>query len=259
MGEYDAVLLDMDGLLLKVGDQYWRHLIADAVDDALNHYGIDEEHDGYEPLRESMLAMYTHEAQQPDVREEIRGRLEQQTQKYGLDHDELWERKEALAVAVQKNQVQNGERIFYSDVNVLQKLQDHYPIGVVSNNNHAMVDYVLEHDTLAEPVDGCTTLADLIDTAYGIDSKFDDDLHRKPDPHYLRKAADQLDADNALYVGDANQDVQAAHRAGMDSVFVWRPHRRNDDGEKTYTLIEQPTYEIDGLDELLDIVTGETR
>jgi len=45
-------------------------------------------------------------------------------------------------------------------------------------------------------------------------------------------------------VGDDESDVVAAHRAGIDSAFIRRPHRRDAD------LDVEPTYVIDDLHDL---------
>ena len=47
-----------------------------------------------------------------------------------------------------------------------------------------------------------------------------------------------------LYVDESGSDVPAAHRAGLDSAFVRRPHVR--DAE----LPAEPTYEVETLHEV---------
>ncbi|PSQ14696.1 hypothetical protein BRC99_02630 [Halobacteriales archaeon QS_7_69_60] len=49
---------------------------------------------------------------------------------------------------------------------------------------------------------------------------------------------------SALYVGDSGSDVVAAHRAGLDSAFLRRPHVR--DAE----LPADPTHEVETLHEV---------
>jgi len=59
-----------------------------------------------------------------------------------------------------------------------------------------------------------------------------------------------LRADTALLVGDSESDVVAARNAGIDSAYIHRPHR---DGALTVT----PTYEIDSLSDLPDVVSDD--
>ncbi len=73
---------------------------------------------------------------------------------------------------------------------------------------------------------------------------------KKPDPHFLERALADLEADSALYVGDSEHDVIAAHRAGIDSAFVRRRHCRDDE------LSVTPTYDIETLSALPAIVDG---
>jgi phosphoglycolate phosphatase-like HAD superfamily hydrolase len=58
-----------------------------------------------------------------------------------------------------------------------------------------------------------------------------------------------LGVSDPLFVGDSESDVQVAHAAGLDSVFLRREHRAD------YELSVEPTYELSSLavlPELLD-------
>ncbi len=70
---------------------------------------------------------------------------------------------------------------------------------------------------------------------------------KKPNPYCLERALTDLDAESAPYSGDSESDVVAAHRAGVDSVFVRRPHCRDVD------LSVAPTYEVESLHEVAAI------
>jgi phosphoglycolate phosphatase-like HAD superfamily hydrolase len=58
---------------------------------------------------------------------------------------------------------------------------------------------------------------------------------------YLERALAGLDATDALYVGDKETDLQAAHAAGVDSMLVRRDHNRD--------LVPDPTpiHDVDSL------------
>lgn len=80
------------------------------------------------------------------------------------------------------------------------------PLGNVSNNQHATVEFLLAHYDL-----------DGFRTAYGRQPTLAGAAGRKPE--YLERALADLDTSEALYVGDSEKDIVAARRAGIDSVF----------------------------------------
>lgn len=81
-------------------------------------------------------------------------------------------------------------------------------VSVVSNNSRAAVgDYLAQHD-----------LASRFDCVIGRSEP--DPALLKPDPHLVKQAIVQLDAEPAecVLVGDSVSDIQAAHRAGIMSI-----------------------------------------
>jgi phosphoglycolate phosphatase-like HAD superfamily hydrolase len=111
-------------------------------------------------------------------------------------------------------------------------------MGIVSSNQQATVDFLVDH------FDGF----DRMGAAYGREPTIHSLQLRKPNPHYIEQALGDLDANNALFVGDNESDVRAAENAGIDSAFIRRPHRRD------WDLNVWPTWEIDRLSDLHDIV-----
>ena len=78
-------------------------------------------------------------------------------------------------------------------------------------------------------------------------STLEDVTEHKPNPAPLLHALTQLgaDASEAVYVGDAIYDVQAAKAAGMDQIAVtWGA------GDRTARLLTEPTAVLDSVDEL---------
>lgn len=71
---------------------------------------------------------------------------------------------------------------------------------------------------------------------------------KKPEPYYLDRALDELGAETALYVGDSEHDVVAAHEAGIEAAFLRREHNA------TASLSVTPEYELAGLGALPTIV-----
>ncbi len=215
---HDTVLFDSDGILV---DPPARETQAEATRGAFRSVGvtdIDPHHvdaivDGVtlEELHEICIA-------------------------HDLEPERFWEARERLDEESQFEKFRDGTRALYDDVTVISDLQ--HPCGVVSNNHHSTIEFVLD----------AFDLHSLFDTYYGREKTLESLELKKPNTHYLEKALADLEADSALYVGDSESDVIAAHRAGLDSVFVRREHCRSVD------LSVTPTYEISDLLELSEIV-----
>jgi phosphoglycolate phosphatase-like HAD superfamily hydrolase len=109
----------------------------------------------------------------------------------------------------------------------------------VSNNHHSTIAFVLDFFDLRS----------LFETYYGREKTIESLRVKKPNPHYIERALADLDSESALYVGDSESDVIAAHDAGIDSAFVRRPHSR------TVDLSTDPTYEVQSLYELPELAT----
>ncbi|MFB6268765.1 MAG: HAD family hydrolase [Halobacterium sp.] len=156
--------------------------------------------------------------------------------RYGLSPHEFWPTRDQTVAEAQHDEVREGRKTLYDDLDTLHDLD--VSMGIVSSNQQATVDFVLEH----------FGVDDLFETAYGREPTVKSLQRRKPNSHYIDRALDDLDAESALFVGDNESDVRAAENAGIDSAFIRRPHRRD------WELNVWPTWEIDGLDDLHDIV-----
>jgi HAD superfamily hydrolase (TIGR01549 family) len=215
--DYDAVVFDNDGVL--VGRTRYDRL-HEAAWDAFEAVGVedpDPEH------VESMVVGVTPEA----VREVCAT--------YDLVSDEFWAARDRTAAAIQREEVREGRKRLYDDVSTLGDLEQ--SLGIVSSNQQATVDFVLEH----------FGVADLFEAAYGREPTVESLRRKKPEPHYIERALAALEAETALFVGDNESDVRAAENAGVDSAFVRRPHRVDHD------LSVDPTYDIDSLTDLHSI------
>ncbi|MFW6383959.1 MAG: HAD family hydrolase [Halodesulfurarchaeum sp.] len=150
---------------------------------------------------------------------------------YGIDPETLWRDRERHAVREQREAIRAGHKQRYDDVEALPASLD---IGIVSNNQHGTVEFIVDF----------FGLGDRVDSYYGRDPDLTGFSRRKPDPHYLERAIEDLDASNPLFVGDSNADLGAAAAAGIDAAFLRRPHREG------YTLEYEPTYEVKNLREV---------
>lgn len=213
---YDAVVFDNDGVLTKLTPH---DVLRDAVRETFREFDVD-------PSPEAVEAL---------VGEEI-DPIYKACEEHDLDPEKLWARREANATRAQKEAIDAGIKGLFDDVDSLRKFDAKR--GVVSNNQHATVEYIVE----------AFELQNLFSVTIGREPTLDGFLNRKPDPHYLEQAAALIEANTVLYVGDSNVDVIAARRAGMDVAFLRRDHRNG------YELQAEPTYEIESLEELPALV-----
>lgn len=211
---YDAVVFDNDGVLVETTDY---EVLQEAAWRAFAESGVD---DPDPDDVESIILGVTPES------------LSTVCAAYELDAETFWETRDRVAHEAQRDLVESGGKPLYDDVPTLGDLG--VPMGVVSSNQQATVDYLLDHFGVSS----------LFDTAYGREPTMDDLRRKKPDPHFIERAMADLGSENALYVGDRESDITAAVNAGIDSAFVRRPHREHHD------LKVQPTYELDDLHDL---------
>ena len=217
---YDAVIFDNDGVLSTMTDQ---SVLARAVRAAFADLGVTDP----DPADVEELCFGVT----PETLSAVADR-------YGLAERTLWLRRDLRSSLVQEREIRAGRKALYDDVAALGRIDR--PMGVVSSNQHRTVRTVLE----------ATGLAGQFETVYGreMDPR---SLHRKkPNPHYLHRAIEDLGAENPLFVGDSESDVGAAAAAGVDSVFLRRDHRAD------LTLTREPTYEIETLAALPELVSS---
>jgi HAD superfamily hydrolase (TIGR01549 family) len=214
---YDVVVLDHDGVLVgrtpfdTLREAAWDAFVSVGVEDPdLAH--VDDVAVGVDPATLSDIC-----------------------ERYGMDPAEFWRVRDETASAAQIDAARKGLKTPYEDVDALRALDA--SLGVVSSNQQATIDALLDH----------FGLADRFEVAYGREPSVASLSRKKPSPYYIERALEELGADTALFVGDNESDVRAADNAGIDSAFVRRPHRRSTE------LSCQPTYEIDDLHDLVSI------
>ena len=211
---YDAVLFDNDGVLVEPPAPETRRA---AVRDAFGAVGVDDPAGDH--VRE-LTASVTVEA------------LKEVGAAYGVDPERLWAARERHDERSQLEAFWAGDRDRYDDAAAVENLP--HDSGVVSNNRHTTIEFLIDHFGWAST----------FDTYYGREMTVESLERKKPNTHYLERALADLSAESALYVGDSGSDVLAAHRAGLDSAFVRRPHAR--DAE----LPADPTHEVETLHEV---------
>ncbi|SIQ70291.1 haloacid dehalogenase superfamily, subfamily IA, variant 1 with third motif having Dx(3-4)D or Dx(3-4)E [Haladaptatus litoreus] len=214
MTEYDAVIFDNDGVLVEPPAYDTQSEATRTAFEAVGVADADRTH------LDAVVGGVT-----------VDGLYELCTA-YDLDPESFWAAREHHDEQSQLEKFRAGARTCYDDVSALSGLSDlTSSCGLVSNNHHSTIEFVLEFFELHS----------LFDTYYGRPKTIESLRLKKPNPHYLDKALADLGAESALYVGDSESDVVAAHRADMDSVFVRRAHCRD------VSLSTDPTYEVKTL------------
>ena len=216
----EVVLFDMDGVILDGwGTDDAVH--SRALDDVLEERDLRVTGDLRRPLE-----TYAYD-------DDFRGACEE----LGVDPASLFRAREERSAKRSVARLAAGRRRLCSDVDAIGELAERVPVGLVSNNYHPTVEFVVDHFRL-----------DAFSFARGRDLGPEGFRRRKPDPHYLNEALDALDATRGIYVGDRATDVIAAERAGLDSAFLRRDHNAD------RALDVEPTTEVESLHELLALV-----
>lgn len=218
---YDAVLFDNDGVLVHLTKL---DVLREAVERAFADVGVDD------PAEEDVAALTIRVTPE---------QLEATARAYDLDPESFWRRRDHHATTAQQSAVEAGEKPLYDDFDAI--LDVDLPRGIVSSNQHPTVERIVEFNDIG----------DHFETYYGREMSVDGLRRKKPATYYLDRAMADVGATDALYVGDSESDVVAAHNAGMDSVFLRRSHRRD------VELSVEPTAEIESLSELSAVVNGE--
>lgn len=212
---YDTVVFDMDGVVVEPTD---RAVIRESITATFEEFGVSS------PPSTLVERLLDQEVPTETLRE-----------RHDIEPAEFWTRREHNASRVQVAVAQRGEKTLYDDISVLEEIPA--ALGLVSNNQRPTVEFLVDHLDL-----------DVFETVYGREPNLTGAARKKPNPHYIERALEDLAADTALYVGDSNVDLEAAYRAGVDSAFVRRPHRVD------YDLEREPTYEVSTLAELAELL-----
>ncbi|WP_227353789.1 HAD family hydrolase [Haladaptatus salinisoli] len=214
---YDAVLFDNDGVLVEPAAS---STLREAVLTAFAEFDAEPDADHVDALCRSVT---------PDD-------LDRVCAAHDLDPAEFWEVRDGAASEAQLRELRAGRTTTYDDVGALERFER--PLGIVSSNQHATIEFMLDHFDLGRH----------FETYYGRPPTIEAVRQKKPEPYFLERALADLGVEDALFVGDSESDVLAAVNAGLDSAFIRRPHRAD------YALSVDPTYEIEGLPEILPLV-----
>lgn len=213
---YDAVIFDKDGVLLdSMGSFRW----------------ADE-------MRIKMAGEMGKEIDMDESKKIVKAKTVEELQKAanetGLDIDTIRDIEEEIAKR-KIEKIDRGEIELFKDTeNVLNQLD--LPKSVVSNAPLETTKFTIEKFGLE-------------DHFQTVKSPSLSDIHeyvrlKKPSPHMLEDAIEVMDASNPVMVGDSDDDIKAAKKAGIDSIFV------NTNGGTDLN----PTHKVQRLKNILNII-----
>lgn len=213
---YDATVLDCDGVIVE---RPARETFGAAARAALDRTGLDGE-----------PRAVAREFLDGDV-----DALAERCRRGGVEFTAFCRRAATAVFDAQRRQVLAGSRSAHDDVGALRSLEQ--PLGLVTDNDPLTVAFLLRRFDLSDLFE---TVRCRAVTPRGL-------RRQKPDARNLEAALADLDADSPVYVGDMPRDVEAAHRAGIDAVFVARPSH-------SVAVPEAAEHVVDGLAALSDLV-----
>ncbi|MFB6292097.1 MAG: HAD family hydrolase [Candidatus Nanohaloarchaea archaeon] len=216
---YEAVIFDFDGVLLdsSVDSFQWAN---QARREEIERRGWDIELDGFE---QGIFEPHHAEDIAPFLREKSIS----------------WHQLRLLEEAVAERKVElveaNEMVLFPSAEEVLRSID--IPKAVVSNAYDNALDHIIKLLGLDELLDFWTA-----PSLSEIESYRD---RMKPEAHMLEYAMESMGVADAVMVGDQVEDILAAEKAGIDSVFIDRGY---------YDTVPEPDHRIEILEEILEIV-----
>lgn len=214
---YDAVVFDYDGVLMEPTPL---PVLYDAARATFRDAGVDP------PVEDEVRNL----AIRVDI-EWFRNTCE----RYGLDPDEFWHARDTNASDHQIDLVERGQKTLYDDHSAISEID--LPRGIVSTNQQRTLDHHLAFHDLEKH----------FHTVYGREPHPESLWKKKPNPYYLEQAMADIGAETALFVGDSTSDIEAAHNAGVDSVYINREHNGPAGVE--------PTYEVETLHAIHNIIS----
>lgn len=216
--KYDGVIFDFDGVLIDSGfDSFeWAHQVR-RKEVQKRDWDVD-------------LTGFEQGIFQPHHSEDIKPLMDEK--------NTSWRQLRILEEAVAERKiemVENNKMHLFQDTETVLKTLD-LPKAVVSNAYHDALDRMVQHFGIHKHLEFWTApkLSQI--------EKYRETM--KPEPKLLEEAMEHIGAENPVMVGDQIGDVLAAHRAGIDSIYI------NRDGEK----IEKADYEVKTLSEVKEII-----
>ena len=138
---------------------------------------------------------------------------------FGIHKPEtLWQVREKNLREEKYRAIRSSEISLFRDVRNVEVLSRSYTLAICSNVTQKMLDFSVSHFGLGE----------YFSCWVGRSGDFEDLSRMKPNPYYLNKMIAMLNSTSILYVGDREQDREAARKAGIDSLLLSRNGNKGD-------------------------------
>jgi HAD superfamily hydrolase (TIGR01549 family) len=217
---YDAVIFDFDGVLMNSGFDGFQWAL-DERQKVVTNKGWNLELD---KLEQGIF--------QPDHSKDITEVMSQE--------DVSWAQLKEMEKAVAERKVEmasTGEIEIFEDAEEILNALD-CPKAIVSNAYNDYLQKLLEELDIENYID--FWIAPRIEDIRNYREKM------KPEPEMVEEALEQLEAQNAVMIGDQVSDILAARNAGIDSIYI----NRSGDTEP------RANHSVKSLTEALQIIQG---
>ena len=216
--KYDAVIFDMDGVILDSGlnDFKWMDQIRMKKASEM----------GYDYTKEDAIQIV--QSTEISQLEELMNRKDMSLKEI----EEIEHRVQNAKISL----IEHGAiRLFSETENILKGIDR--PVGLATNSPEKTAKFTLRYFGIGNYFDSFEALPlnDLKDYV----------RKKKPHPFMLEEVRENLSVENPVMVGDSGADIKAARNAGFDSVLV----QSYSDGEHL-----DPTHRIRNLAELRSIL-----
>ena len=216
--EYDAVIFDMDGVILDSGLDNFEWM------DEIRRKKASEM--GFE---------YSHDDAIQIVQSTDMSQIEELMDRKGMTLKEIEEIEHRVQNA-KISLIEHGAiRLFSETEKILQEIDR--PLGLATNSPKKTAKFTLRYFGINDYFDAFEALE--------LDGLENYVQNKKPHPYMLEKVIEELDAENPVMVGDTSADIKAAENSGIDSILVQSYAERKN---------LNPTHRIRNLGELRSVL-----
>lgn len=189
---YDAVVFDKDGVLLDsaINNFLWKDKVRISM---AGEYGLDFDKDDSIRVAKASSA------------DEIQAFIDEK----GMTWGQLQKIERKSMNAKLRLVEENYLRTFPNVENILSSLE--VPTALATNSPREAAEFTLDYFH----INGFFSAVEAR-SIENIKEYFDS---RKPSPKLVEEAAEAMDAENPVMVGDTSADVEAARNAGIDSIL----------------------------------------
>jgi histidinol-phosphate aminotransferase len=188
----EALLFDMDGVLVEVSESYIRaiketaeHILGESIEvDEIQQYKTQGGFNNDWDLTEAII----------------------RSRGVSMEKKSIIDTFQNIYRGVQWNGVIQNEQ-WIVDRTIIQQLYETYPLGIVTGRPREEALYALDRFAMKEYFSVVVTLEDV-------------PHEEKPHPRGIQRALDALEVKRAFYVGDTIDDVRAARAAGIVPVVI---------------------------------------